>query len=60
VDRVSYRDSVLTAIDLRFEQYCDAQPAALRGTIHWRSDDPTTPPGAREPDPGASPENCRH
>jgi hypothetical protein len=51
VDLVSYTDSVLTAIDLRFEQHCDAQPPALRGTIHWRSDDPTEPPGPVNPIP---------
>lgn len=35
VDRVSYSMGQLTAIDLRFEQYCGRDTAALRGVIHW-------------------------
>ena len=36
VDSVAYNGVTLTAIDLRFEQRCDSQSAALRGQIRWR------------------------
>jgi hypothetical protein len=36
--------SSLVALDMHFEQHCDGVIAALRGTIHWRSDDPAAPP----------------
>ena len=35
VDSVTYDGSTLTAIDLRFEQYCDGRAPALYGAIHW-------------------------
>lgn len=35
VDNVTYVNSVLTAIDLRFEQNCEGGTTALHGTIHW-------------------------
>lgn len=35
VDSVSYAGDVLTAIDLRFEQHCEGDSAALHGQIHW-------------------------
>ena len=35
VDKVSYSQAALTAIDLRFEQRCEGGTAALRGVIHW-------------------------
>jgi len=44
VDNVTYANDVLDAIDLHFEQHCDGRAPALRGTIHWRADDPTQPP----------------
>jgi hypothetical protein len=51
VDSVTYDRGNLTSIDLRFEQHCEGASAALRGTIHWRSDDPTVPPGPVNPVP---------
>jgi len=41
--------SPLLALDLRFEQHCEGGAAALHGTIHWRADDPTKPPGPVTP-----------
>jgi hypothetical protein len=35
VDKVTYVNSVLTAIDLRFEQHSDGILPALHGQIHW-------------------------
>lgn len=51
VESVTYVGDELTAIDLRFEQRCDGATAALRGTIHWRADDTTAPPGPVNPVP---------
>jgi hypothetical protein len=62
IDSVTYRGDTLTALDLRFEQHCEGGAAALRGTIHWRSDDRTRPAGPAaipstlwRPPPGATP-----
>lgn len=35
VDRVAYSGGVLTGIDLRFEQFCDANTVPLHGAIRW-------------------------
>lgn len=51
IDDVTYRNGSLAVIDLRFEQHCEGQSAALRGTIHWDADDPTMPPGPVYPIP---------
>ena len=51
VDSVTYAGSDLTAIDVRFEQHCEGGTAALHGTIHWWSEDPTVPPGPVNPPP---------
>jgi hypothetical protein len=58
VDAVTYSGTVLTAIDLRFEQRCEGGAPPLRGEIHWAAGDPTAPPGPVTPpeglwDPGA-------
>jgi hypothetical protein len=37
VDSVAYTNDILTALDLRFEQYCEGSPAALDGQVHWRA-----------------------
>ena len=63
VDSVTYDNGKLVAIALSFEQLCESSAAALRGAIHWRSDDPTRPPepvnpapgGLWRPEPGATP-----
>ena len=51
IDNIAFLDGAITAVDLRFEQLCDNDTAALRGRIHWRSDDPTQPPGPQQPPP---------
>lgn len=43
--------SSLLGIDMRFEQHCEGASPALRGTIHWRADDPTVAPGPVTPIP---------
>lgn len=62
VDNVSYAEGMLNAIDIRFEQHCEGSPAALRGEIHWRAGDMTSPSGPSsipaglwEPSPGTTP-----
>ncbi len=51
VDSITYTNGSLTAFDLRFEQHCEGMTSALHGKIHWRSDDPTMPPGPVNPPP---------
>src|SRR5205807_6754995 len=51
IDSVRYVDGNLTAIGLRFEQHCEGGTTALHGTIIWRSDDTTAPPGPVDPAP---------
>lgn len=51
ITSVRYTGDQLSAIDLQFEQHCERQTPALRGTIHWNADDPTTPPGPTFPIP---------
>jgi hypothetical protein len=51
IDSLTYASGVLSSIDLRFDQRCDGAVAALRGTIHWRSDDTTKPAGPVNPPP---------
>jgi len=41
----------LLGLDMRFEQHCEGAVPALRGTIHWRADDPTAPLGPVTPIP---------
>jgi len=51
VDKVSYLNGNLTAIDLRFEQHCESATPALHGEIHWNINDTSTPPGPLNPLP---------
>jgi hypothetical protein len=51
IDTLTYASGVPSSIDLRFDQRCDGATAALRGTIHWRSDDSTKPAGPANPPP---------
>ena len=51
IDAVTYVAGTLTSIDLRFEQHCDSSEAAAYGTISYRADDPTQPPGPVLPIP---------
>lgn len=52
VDAVTYTGSILTSIDLRFEQRCDGGNRALRGAIHWDANDPAMPPSPGIPPAG--------
>jgi hypothetical protein len=51
VDNITYAGTVLTAIDLRFEQHCEGAGPALHGAIHWNANDTTAPPGPVNPPP---------
>ena len=51
VDTATYQDTALTALDLQFEQHCGTAAGGLHGTIHWRAEDPTRPPGPVNPVP---------
>lgn len=51
IDRVVYDGDILKAIDLRFEEHCEGEPAPIRGSIHWRADDTASPPGPIHPIP---------
>jgi uncharacterized repeat protein (TIGR01451 family) len=51
IDTITYSGADVTALDARFEQHCENRTAALRGKIHWRSDDPTQPAGPQVPPP---------
>jgi hypothetical protein len=53
IDSVKYDGDVPRAIDLRFEQRCDGESAALRGTVHWRAEDDPSAPGPVLPVPPA-------
>lgn len=65
VDSVMYDGSTLTGIDLRTVQECANATGELRARLHWRADDPTTPPGPImpvpdtlwSPPPGATPDS---
>ena len=50
IDNLNYDGNTLTAIDLRFEQYCDGGPP-LNGVIHWDVNDTTMAPGPVVPPP---------
>jgi hypothetical protein len=45
IDQVSYSHRALRTLDLRFELRCDGNTPALRGQIHWVSDDPVVMAG---------------
>jgi len=49
VDSVTYANGSLATLDLRFEQHCHSQPAALHGQIHWDVNDPSVPPAPPPP-----------
>src|SRR6267378_3096599 len=53
IDSVRYDLTTLTAIDLSFEQHCEGQDPALRGTMHWSAADTTRPPGPVYPIPAS-------
>jgi hypothetical protein len=51
VDSVTYNASILTSIDLRFEQRPEGGGPALHGAIHWSADDVSQPNGPVNPIP---------
>lgn len=51
IDSVSHFNGELTGLDARFLLRCGNTTAALRGKIHWRSDDTTQPTGPQNPPP---------
>lgn len=51
IDNITFDDSTLTALDVRFEQHCENESPALHGQIHWRISDTTKPPGPLNPVP---------
>jgi uncharacterized repeat protein (TIGR01451 family) len=51
IDSITFSGADVTALDARFEQHCENRIPALRGQIHWRSDDPTQPAGPQVPPP---------
>lgn len=51
IDAITFVGGALTALDLRFEQFCDGVSTPLHGAVHWRSDDPTQPAGPITPPP---------
>jgi len=51
IDSVRYSGLDVMALDLHFDQHCDGVTPALRGTIRWRADDTTKPPGPVVPVP---------
>ncbi|MFO1400097.1 MAG: hypothetical protein U1F30_02595 [Steroidobacteraceae bacterium] len=51
VDSVTYTNSALTTVDLRFEQRCEGGGPALHGRIHWDSSDTSAPTGPLVPVP---------
>lgn len=51
ISSVQYAGDTLKAVDLTFEQRCENAQAVLRGSIHWRADDRTQPPGPANPAP---------
>lgn len=51
IDKITLTGGVMTALDLRFEQHCEGNTAALHGQIHWTANDTTVPPGPVNPPP---------
>jgi uncharacterized repeat protein (TIGR01451 family) len=51
IDKATYAGTLLTAIDLRFEQHCEGAGPALHGQIHWLASDHSLPPGPVTPAP---------
>jgi len=51
IDNIAYAGTTLVALDLRFEQHCDGNTPALRGTVHWDAAEPTPTYGPVVPVP---------
>lgn len=54
VHEAAYVDGILDRIRITFEQHCEGDDAALRGTLWWRSEDVVAPPVATDLTIGAS------
>lgn len=52
IDKVTVTAGAITALDLRFEQHCEAGMTTLHGQIHWTQADAN---GAQAPRPAAIP-----
>lgn len=51
VDKVTYFENVITAVDLRFEQFCDDKTTPARGQLHWTAAGIGSPPAPQSPPP---------
>ncbi|MBA56586.1 MAG: hypothetical protein CMK89_19210 [Pseudomonadales bacterium] len=51
INKVTYQDGLLTAIELEFEQHCEGGTPALHGEVKWYAADDTMPPGPEQPIP---------
>lgn len=52
VDSVTYEGSVMTSIDLRFEQRCEGGASALHGRVRWNANDSAAAPRPVAPPAG--------
>ena len=53
VDGVTYNATGMTAVKLRFAQYCEGSSSALFGAVYWAADNPVNPPGPVNPPPSS-------
>ncbi len=51
IDDIAFAGGKVAALDLRFEQHCEKDAAALRGKIHWVASDSAAPAGPVQPPP---------
>lgn len=52
IDSIEYQGGALSAVDLRFEQFCEGGAAALRGRVRWRAGEAAAAPGPVAPPVG--------
>lgn len=52
VDSPQLSGGSVSAVNVDFEQFCDGNINGIRGSIRWRANDPTRPPGPTTPVPG--------
>ncbi|MDD2699767.1 MAG: hypothetical protein PHH36_00885 [Sideroxydans sp.] len=62
IDKITYINQTISAVDMRFDQDCSGISAALHGEIHWVGDPAllpigATPPGTWAPPMGVAPTN---
>lgn len=51
VDKITYTGTNVTALDLRFAQYCDGSASPLYGKVHWDANDASTSLVPQNPPP---------